>query len=94
MTREAVGKKKLRDIIMLRERGYTVEQTAHRLGIMPWQVSYVSRFVKTCISNEEYGYLLENAYELNMTPGELMMDVFNEHFDAYARKKKLKIKVA
>lgn len=80
----ALGKSKLQDIIHLRSLGHTISETAWRLGVYPWIVAYVSRFVKVCVSSEEMLYLEEESSKHNFgTVGEFMMDVFNRCYEEY-----------
>jgi len=94
MSRDAVGKRVLEKIIAFREKGWTIIDTASQLGIYPWQVSYVSKFIKVCVSMEEYVELEKRATEYGMTVGELLMDVFNSYIDSYEKKRKKETKAA
>jgi hypothetical protein len=81
---EAVGKTKLRDIISLRSAGHTISETAWRLGLYPWVVAYVSRFVRMCVSSEEMQFLEEESQRHKFgTVGEFVMDVFNRCYEDY-----------
>ena len=90
-----VSGRKLSDMIHLRSFGYTIAETAFRLGVFPWNVSYLTRFVKMCVSTEEMMWLEEemNANKFS-TVGEFVMDVFNRTYEEYylpmvnAKKKK------
>jgi len=90
--KDAVGKGVLNKIIAMRESGWTIIDVASQLGIYPWQVSYVSKFIKACVSMEEYVRLSKEATAYGMTIGELLMDVFNNHFEEYEKKRKKQCK--
>lgn len=95
MAKEAVGKKKLSDMVHLRSTGKTIDDTAFRLGLLPWNVSYLTRMLRVCVSAEELQYLEEQAEHHGFsTVGELIMDVFNtsyeEHYFSKKRKKRVR----
>ena len=93
MARNTVGKKALRDMIFHRSSGRTISETAFRLGIRPWTVSYWTRFIKMCVSTEELMWLEEEADRHKFgTVGEFVMDVFNKCYEEYYNKKSSKLK--
>lgn len=99
---EAIGTKLLARIIQWRSRGETISQTAHALGLRPWHVSYLTRFIKVCISNEEYQWLYKEADRWGYgSVGELVMECFNQTYEKHfvplmkrGRRKVSKIKAA
>ena len=80
----AIGLSKLSEIIHLRSAGETIAQTAEELGLAPWHVGYVSRFIKVCVSNDEYRFLREEMSRWGFgTVGEFVMDVFHRCYDKH-----------
>lgn len=78
----AIGMRVLSDMISLRSAGETISWTARHLGLAPWHVSYLTRFVKVCVSYDEFRLLTEEAERWGWsTVGEFIMDVFNRHYE-------------
>lgn len=87
MAKEAVGLSKIKNMIRHRSAGKTIADTAYRLGLLPWHVSYLTRFIKVCVSAEELMWLEEEASKHRFgTVGELLMDVFNRCYEKYYAK--------
>jgi hypothetical protein len=81
---KTVGKRILSQIIQLRSSGMSAAQTAYELGMKPWQIYYVSLFVKMCVSSDEYRYLQEEArFHRFGSAGEFVMDVFNRSYEEF-----------
>jgi hypothetical protein len=81
------ARKKLADIIRLRSGRYTIIETAQRLGLMPWEVSYLTQVAKVVVSADEVQYMEEEAEKHGFnTIGELMMDVFNRTYEKHYTK--------
>jgi len=57
----ARGLERIADMIHLRSQGRTIDETAFRLGLLPWRVSYLTRFVKVCLSSEELLWVEEES---------------------------------
>jgi len=95
MSIEALGKKKIDEIIQLRSKGKTISETAWTLGIAPWHVAYISRFLKLCVTAEEFQWIEEEAEANNFgTVGEFVMDVFNRTYEEFYKKAPRKKKSA
>lgn len=95
MAAESLGKRQISDIIHLRSRGETISQTAYRLGLAPWHISYISRFLKVCVSSEELMWIEEEAEANGFgTVGEFVMDVFNRTYEEFYKKASRKKKSA
>lgn len=72
------------EMIHLRSKGETIAQTAWHLGIAPWLVSYRTRFLKLCITNEEFKYWSEMAEHHGFgTVGEFIADVVNTSYEKH-----------
>lgn len=94
-TYRATARKKLVDMIRLRSCGRTIMDTAHRLGLMPWEVSYLTRIVRVIVSADELQYMEEEADKHGFnTVGELIMDVFNRTYETHYHEKVKGIKKA
>lgn len=95
----SVSKKTLTDMIHRRSLGETISQTAHYLDVKPWTVSYLTRFIRVCVTNDEFKYLVDLAESHHFgTVGEFIMDVFHRTYESHyvpmvkkARRKKSKI---
>lgn len=93
MAKLKVSKKALRDMIFHRSSGRTISETAYRLGLPPWTVSYWTRFIKVCVSTEELLWIEEEAEKHKFgTVGEFIMDVFNKCYEDSYNKKNPKLK--
>lgn len=93
-TKKDVGKRLLSDIVHFRSAGETAVQTARHLGLVPWQVSYLTRFLKVCVTHEEHEWLLDEMERWGFsTVGEFIMDVFNRCYEeSYSSERRRKVK--
>jgi len=86
----AKARSKLRDMLYLRSRGKTINDTAGRLGLYPWEVAYLTKAIKCHVTLEEALYIEEQAERIGFTEGELIMDVWTEFGEEYLKLKRRK----
>ncbi len=78
---------RLSEVIDLRERGYTIAEAAHRAGVRPWQIAGQTKFVKSCVTTEEWDEIERRAAAHGLTMGQLMADVFNAYIGHYDKRR-------
>jgi len=81
------ARKVIDDIIQMRSSGTSVPEVSEQLGLHPWQIYALTKFVKVLVTTDEGRMLEEHAEEFGFgSVGEYLMDVHNKHAAAYARK--------
>jgi len=73
--------------------GETYATVAVKLGVPYWYVAGSFRKMNVVMSTQERDNVDATAFEIGLTGGELLMDVFNEYAPLYLKKRKKKFKV-
>ena len=72
--------------------GETYATVAVKLGVPYWYLSGSFRKMNVVMGTQERDEVESAAYEIGLTGGELLMDVFNEYVNHYLKKRKKKLK--
>jgi hypothetical protein len=79
-----LSNKIISEMIHYRSLGETIAATARFLGIAPWLVSYRTRFLKMCITHEEFRYWSQMAEHHGFgSVGEFIADVVNTSYEKH-----------